>query len=200
MGLTVRIDSELRIVIPIREDAEGRPVAWAYHVPISLAVFDANYRTLAATKARLFGQGLRYAFEAGPLVASRHLLDEGRRDAAENGSAGPDGAATDGGTGALLAEMRRLTTVILPSPAGWDPVPVDVAMQRHELDPEDWREAESRLVFFSCMFWLTPRQKRQRIASEVVSVIEGSITSLGITEWIASLPSATSSGGSTAAA
>lgn len=192
--MMMRIDSELHLVMPIREDEAGQPSGWAYHTPIGLPVFDANYRVLASTKAKLFAQGARYAFEAGPLVASRHLIDEGRRDALDSRQTGADGQPDDGGASALLAEIRRLTMVAFPGASGWEAVPVDVAMQRNDLHPEDWREAESRLVFFTCIYWLTARQKRHRIVSEVASVIEGSIISSPITEWIASLPKSTMGG------
>lgn len=194
------IDSALRLVLPLRADAEGKPTAWAYHTPIGMETFDANYRVLAATKAKLFEQGGRYAFEAGALVAALHLRDEGKKDAAREGDLDDDGKPRDGGVSALLADFRRLTMVVVPGPGGWDQVPVEVALQRGSLDTETWREAESTIVFFTCIYWLTPKAKRRAMADSTASVCGGSTTSSSLTDWIASLTVSTSAANTAKAA
>jgi len=184
----VQINGDLRLVIPLRAAENGDVLAWAYHTPISTQVFDANYRTLAATKAAMFAQGPRYAYEVGAQIAGLRLRDEGRQDALMRGDVDPEGNPNDSGAGALLAEIQRLTMVVAPSPAGWEPTPVGMALQRGGLDPEDWREAESGIVFFTCLWFLTPRSRRPQIGGMAASVQRGSLTSLPLTEWIASLP------------
>jgi len=192
----VQINGDLRLVIPLRTAENGDVLAWAYHTPISTQVFDANYRTLAATKAALFAQGPRGAYEVGAQIAGLRLRDEGRHDAMLRGDIDADGKPNDSGAGALLAEIQRLTMMVTSSPAGWEPTPIGIALQRGALDPEDWREAESGLVFFTCLWFLTRRANRAEIGGLAASVQRGSLTSLPLTEWIASLPKSTPDAGS----
>lgn len=188
------ITSDLRLVLPIRADANGTASAWAYHTPISMQTFEANYRVLAATKAALFAQGPRYAFEVGAQVAALHLRDAGRRDAADRLDLDASGNPGDGGIGALIADLHRLTTIAAPAAAGWEQVPLAIAMQRGVLDADDVREVENALVFFTCAFYLTPRAQRSATVGLVASVAGGSTTSLPLTDWIASLPTSTPAG------
>ncbi len=193
------INGDLRLVIPARSTEAGEPIAWAYHTAISSQVFEANYRVLAATKAALFAQGPRYAFEVGAQIAGLRLRDEGRRDAVDRGDLDGDGSPRDGGVAALLAELQRLTMIVLPSPAGWETMPVAVALQRGMMDADEWREVESGIVFFTSLFHLTPRAKRAQIGGVAASMQGGSLTSLPLTEWTASLPPLTPAGASTPA-
>ena len=186
----MQINSDLHLVLPLRIGEDGKPQAWAYHTPISLPVFDANFRTLAATKAALFAQGPRYAFEVGAQVAALHLRDAGRRDATERLDVDERGEPSDGGVGALLADFHRLTMVLVPA-AGWEAIPLAVAAQRGAVDPEDLREVENALVFFTCVYYLTPRALRPAIASVLASAARGSTTLLPLTDWIASLQTST---------
>lgn len=164
---------------------------YAYHTAISVATFEANYRALAATKAALFAQGPRYAFEVGAQIAALTLADVAKQDAIDRGDVDASGNPSDGGAKALLAEIRRLTQVAVPSASGWEQAPVDVAKQRGALDDDDIRDLESALVFFTCVLFLTPRVRRKAAAGIVASLARGSIVSSSITEWIASLPKST---------
>lgn len=184
----MHINSDLHLVLPLRIGEDGRPAAFAYHTPISLQVFEANYRTLAATKAALFAKGPRYAFEVGAQVAALHLRDEGRRDAAERLDIDENGDPRDGGVEALLTDLRRLTMVAVAGQQGWQEVPIPVAIKSGSIDGEDAREVENAIVFFTCVYYLTPRNHRAQIASVVASAAKGSTTSSSITDWIASLP------------
>lgn len=192
----MQINGDLRLVLPLRAAENGDVLAWAYHTPISTQVFEANYRVLAATKAALFAQGARYAFEVGAQIAGLRLRDEGRKDAAEQGNVGADGTPQDAAVPALLAEIQRLTMVALPGAAGWEATPVGVALQRGALDADDWREAESGIVFFTSLWHLTARAKRPQIGGMAASMQGGSLVSLPLTEWTASLPPLTPAGAS----
>lgn len=182
------INSDLHVVLPLRVGEDGKPQSWAYHTPISLAVFEANFRILAATKAALFKDGPRYAFEVGSRVAALHLRDAGRKDAQERLDVDEQGQPRDGGVNALLGELRRLTMTAVPAGAAWESVPLPVAQSRGLLDAEDIAEVDSALVFFTCVYYLTPRHQRASIAGVIASVMSGSITSLPLTDWTASLP------------
>ncbi|MHB1644270.1 MAG: hypothetical protein ACYCS8_16750 [Acidithiobacillus sp.] len=170
----MQIDASINLVIPITETIK------AYHTPISPQVFEANYRVLSATKAALFAKGIAYAFDAGPRIATLRLKDEGLRDAQERLEEG------DGGVGALLAEIKRLTTVLVPG-NGWEMLPVINA----HIDPEDWQEAEASLVFFTCLYAMSKKTNRGKVASGAASLLGGSITPLSLSDWIASSPAST---------
>lgn len=156
------LDEQLRLVLPV-----GDGERFLYHVPIDESIFQLHFRVLAATKAAIWGKGLAYAADVGPQIASMVLRDEGEliaRDRLEKG---------DHGASALLAEIKRLTTVVAPSEEGYQTLPVDKA-----LGDEDWRELESRIVFFTCLYALTPRRSRREIAQAVAGILNALVTAL----------------------
>jgi hypothetical protein len=179
------INAALNLAIPIRwsdkRDDKGNavPLVWAYHTPISREIFEANYRVIAATQVELSGKG-----RIGLRIASLALKDAARLDALEYG-------LDENAPPALLGELKRLTTVLAPSAAGYDRVPVDAAIANNVIDAEDWLEAESSLVFFTCAYAVAPRSIRDGVGKALASVLKGSTTSLLPTEFAASLPTST---------
>ncbi|WP_253185359.1 hypothetical protein [Burkholderia plantarii] len=186
----MQINEAMNLVVPIVSDEAGVKV-WGYHTPISRQVFEANYRVLAATKASLMSKGGMYMMDSGPRIAALTLRDEGRRDAEARGSIDHNGAAIDNATPALLAEIHRLTMVLVPTAAGWDMLPIDAAIGSGKMDAEDWAEAESAIVFFTCICALASKAQRKNQASSTATLLTGSITSLSPTEFAASLPNST---------
>ena len=186
----MKIDDALNLVFPINDGAAGVALH-AYHAPISREVFEANYRLLAATKAALSSKGIHFQMGSGPLIAALTLRDEAKKDAAERGDVDAQGNASDILAGALLAEIRRLTTILVPTPEGWQALPVDAALARNFLDDEDWSEAESALVFFTCHFALARKAERSTVAQAMGSLFKGTNTSLSPTAFAASLPTLT---------
>jgi hypothetical protein len=164
---------------------------WAFHAPISKAVFDTNYRLLASTKSALASKGAHYLMSAGPRIAALTLADEGIRDAESRGRFDEDGNARNDEALAFLAELRRLTTILCPGPNGWDMLPVDVAISSAKIDNEDWEEALASIVFFTCQWSMAKRVDRKRSAQATASLLSASTTSSTLTEYIASLPKST---------
>lgn len=182
-----RMDGESDDAWKLREGTrELVPAIWAYHTPVSRDVFEANYRAIAAANMTLFSKGIGFAAESGPIIGTLALRDAARADAIENGLELEGDPATP-----VLAEIKRLTMILAPSAQGYDTVPVDVALSRHVIDAEDWKEAESSIVFFTCGSWMARREKRDVKKSALASVLKGSITSLGPTEFAASLATST---------
>jgi hypothetical protein len=182
----MEINSALNFVIPIRLADDGEPLVWAYHTPISTEVFQTNYRIIAETNARIWGKGLKYAATAGARVAALTLLDVAKDDAREYDT--PDQGQ------ALLAEIRRLTIVLAPAlgaervgPTGFQPFPVDVAIQRRVVDREDWEEVQAAIVFFTVGYAMSKRAKRAAFCEHIASLIGGSTTPLKPMEFAASL-------------
>lgn len=181
----MQINENLNLVLPVGN-------RYAYHTPISREVFEANYRLLAATKAALSSKGVHFLMGTGPQIAALTFRDEARREAVERGEVDGKGNPLDNVSEAFSNELKRLTTLVLPSAQGWDKVPVDVAIQRGQLDSEEWAEVESALTFFTCLYALSTRAKRAETVTAAATMLEGSSTSLSCTEWAASLPTLTS--------
>ena len=184
----MRIDQDLNLVVPVRTDADGNTLIYGYHVPISRQVFEANYRILAATKSALASKGIHYQMDAGPRIASLVLMDEARRDAIENGQIDKDSSPIIDGAIALLADLKRLTTILLPTDTGWVQRPVDAAIGTDQIDADEWKEAESAIVFFTCHYSLAKRAQKTAMGKATASVLMGQGTSLGLSEFASSLP------------
>lgn len=187
-----RIDSALRLVFPVRFTQEAQPLVWAYHTTFPREVFETYWQVIAASQRELFKEGLPYALANGPVVASLALRDAARAHANANGY------AVDGEPAApILAELARLTLILGPGQNGLRPLPVDIAIGSNVIDRDEWREAESALVFFTCGLWMGRNRFRMDRAESAASAIRGSITSLSLTDYAASLatstPDATSS-------
>ena len=187
----MKINENLNLVLPLREDEEGNPLLYGFHTPISREIFESCFRIIAATKASIFGKGFVFAADTGPRIASLTLKDEGRRDAESRGDVDEQGNPKDGGATALLAEIRRLTLILAPTQQGWDMIPVETALHSDILDEEEWREAESSLVFFTCPYALATKAVRVNLASAIASVLKGSITSSPVSEYAAFLQKST---------
>lgn len=186
----MKIDDDLNLVIPIVKDGE-EVLVYGYHTPISRQVFEANFRVIAATKAAMSSKGGYYEASAGPRIAALALRDMGKRDAVERGDVDDEGEARDGGAEALLAEIKRLTTVLVPEGGGWQMVPVDAAIRAGRIDEEDWAEAESSIVFFTCHLRMAKKADRKQMAEAVSGLIGCELTSLPCLEWSASLSKST---------
>ncbi|MEK8043056.1 hypothetical protein AAB986_32205 [Burkholderia contaminans] len=187
----IQINEAMNLVVPVVTDESGVRV-WGYHTPISRQVFEANYRVLAATKASLMSKGAMYMMDSGPRIAGLTLLDEGLRDAEARGRFSKDGKTVlDEATPALIAEIRRLTMVLVPGPGGWDLLPIESAVAAGKIDEEDQAETESAIVFFTCICALASKSERKDQASRTATLLKGSITSLSPTEFSDSLPKST---------
>jgi hypothetical protein len=163
----------------------------AFHVPISRAVYEQHYSVINAVKAALSRKGIHYQMGSGPRIANLVLKDEGEKDAAERNSFDAKGNVVDERTPALLAEIKRLTTILAPGVNGYEQLPVDVAISQGKLDAEDYSELEAALVFFTCHVMTARKANRADIATATASVLDGSITSSMPTVPGASLPTST---------
>ncbi len=179
----MQIDTNLNLALPVAFSDGGEPRLWAYHTPISIEVFQANYRVIAATHAAIWTRGLRYAASAGLRIANLALLDAAAADAEEQGT--PDSGQ------AILAEIRVRTLILAPSANGFDLVPADIAVTRGILDKEEWSEAEATLVFFTVSSSMAKRAGRKALCENIASVTGGSITSLPVMEFAATLATST---------
>lgn len=179
----MHLDENMNLVLPIREDDKGNPLAWAFHAPISREVFIANFRILSIAKSELFAHGTSHAFGNGPTIAALILKEESKRDADEKGIS--DTAP------AFLSEIKRLTTIIAPSGDGFIPSPVASALSSGSIEEEEWEDTENMLVFFTLIFALAKRSKWPLIKKGAATMLKGSLGSLSCMEFIASLKTST---------
>lgn len=172
-----RIDRKLNIVIPVERDGG---TIYVHSMPISREVFEANFLVISKTFSALYGQRLNVL--AGPRVAALLL----RKTAKDMGAwEGPDGAQ------ALMAEILRLTNVVVPTPGGWATLPIHDAQQRGLIDADDVAEAEGAIVFFIVA---SAMHKKTQVASVLAEAgdLWGTKTSLlNCTEFARSLPIST---------
>ncbi|MDE2469952.1 MAG: hypothetical protein KGL35_14725 [Bradyrhizobium sp.] len=182
------INADLKLVVPLRVDDEGEPALYAYHTPISLEVYEANFRLLGDAKTAIMGDNARHAFMARA-DAPLYLREAGRALALARGVDG------DGGASALLSDLKRLTLVLVPGAQGWDMLPVDTAIQRNAIDVDDWADAEADIVFFTVWAAGSGRKGRAAQMAFAARLINGQTTSLQPMEWTASLPTLTQGGG-----
>lgn len=207
----MQVTPQLHLVFPVRSVDEQRPdkenpgktiavtvpLLWVYHTPISAPVFQAYYRIISATKAAIYSKGISYAVNNGPRIAALTLLDVAKVDAAE--------WDTENTARALLAEISRLSFILVPKDKeqkeGLELVPLDIAVQREVIDPEEADEAQAALVFFTCGYAMARRAQREATARFLATfALSGSITSLTPTEYVASLQISTPEETSVAAA
>src|SRR5215831_13634119 len=113
-GTNVRISRSLNLVVPV--DTEAGTI-YVHSTPISRDVFERYYLVLSKTFAQIYQEGL--AAIAGPRVGFLLLRDVAQNTRGTNGA--PNAwEGTDGVANGLINEIRRLTNVIMPGPAGWE--------------------------------------------------------------------------------
>jgi hypothetical protein len=186
----MHLNRDLKLVLPARRSETGDTLLRAYHTPISYEAFEANYRIIAATKSALFSKGLVFAADTAPQIATLRLRDEARRDALEMGMLNDAGQPRDTSE-ALLAEIKRLTLVLVPTDAGWNHLPIDAAIRGKHLDAEEWREVESQIVFFTVAYAMAQRSARPAMATALAGVLRGETTSSNPTDYCDSLKTST---------
>ncbi len=156
----MQINDELNLVLDVGNGFK------LYHSPISKAVFEANFKIIAAVKAELASKGIHYQMESGPRIASLTLKDEAAK------------LGLDDNCRALLVEIKRLSMVLIPTDLGWSMLPVDSAIKSGKIDDEDWQEVESALVFFTAHLSMANRKEKAKVAKAASSLLMGYVTSL----------------------
>jgi hypothetical protein len=154
-------------------------------MPLSREVWETYFLVLSKTYAAFLSEGLTVI--AGP-IAGRLLL----RRIAENMGVWGGSAGVEHG---LLAEIRRLTNVVMPGTAGWETVPLEVAISRGTIDGDALAEIEGAIVFFICVSAVlrgpASREKLTLMLDGMKSLWGAQTTSSDVTEYAASLPTST---------
>jgi hypothetical protein len=166
-----------------------------HSIPISRAVWEANYRLITKTTVAMYGDGL--APGAAMRVTVLYMRDTAKlMDETIGGGNFQTHAA------ALLAECWRLTNVMMLSSAGtWQMVPFQELLDRKQLDPDILSEVQNAIAFFTLASWFHRDKERQDIYS-LMKAYGAQIISLDATGYMNSLQTSTAtvSSGATATA
>lgn len=188
----MRISRDLSLVVPVTDGTvetevdgqkvvEDNIVAYVYAMPVSQEVFEVHYRVLAKTFNDIYSGGL--SITAGPRVAALLLKDiavsMGRWE-------GPGGVEQG-----LMQEIRRLASVVVPGPAGWDTVTFQEAVQKSILSTDDVSEVENALTFFTVASRMHLRAERATVLNGAANLWGAQISSLSFTEFLNSLQTST---------
>ncbi|CAB5539799.1 MULTISPECIES: hypothetical protein [Citrobacter] len=169
----MKIARNMNFVLPVETDmGQG----YVHATPISKEVYRQHFYILSKTFSAIFSEGLGVV--AGPRVAYLMLekicQDQGIWDGAS------------GVKNTLVNEIIRLSNLVYPVEGkGWDTVPLEVAIDREVIDPD---EALGELVFFTCVSSINKPHQAKEVMEQVAGMWGSAISSLMLTEWIASLP------------
>jgi len=171
----MRIDKSLNLVVPVETEAG---TLYVHSAPIRVETFKCHFLVLSKTLSAMYEEGIGRSL--GPRVASLML----QKIAAETGVWGGE----TGVENSLLAEIRRLSNVIVPTASGWQSLPlVDAAKQGH-LTALEVEEAEGFIVFFTCIYHLHKRKDLHSFMAPMSTLWDTESTSLSSTEYRDSLP------------
>jgi hypothetical protein len=167
-----KINRKLNLVLTIETD-EGP--FYVHSTPISREAFEANFLVISRAFTAVYTNGLGPV--TGPRVAALLLKQE----------------ATALGVWertqqSLVAEIHRLTNVLITGENGWETIPFDVAIKRELIDDDLASEVENSLVYFTCASSIHLRAELT-VALEGLRTLWGAqTTSLNATEYMNSLP------------
>ena len=176
----MKIDRSLNIVIPIEIDDSN--TIWVHSRSISSDIFDKYYKPIAKAHAAMLMDNL------GPFAAPK-VADKYLRDVCKDMD--PSGAYWAEVQRGLLAEMYRLTNLILLGDKGWVTKPYEQAKKEKVLEAEDIAQIEAALVFFTLGFSMYPVRERKAIIDSAMSLWSARTESLNSTEFMSSLPTLT---------
>ncbi len=181
MGLIVKIDKKINLVIPIERDVEEGQLPktiYIHSTPIGREVFENYFLVISKTFAAIYSEGLNII--AGPRIAALMLkkiaTDLGEWD-------GDDGVAKG-----LMGEIHRLSNVIVKAESGWETLPLESAASRGLLDEEELLEAEGQIVFFICNLAMHRKSVGISVMESAAGVWGSEISLLNSTAFARSLP------------
>jgi len=180
MKTDLKLTRDLRIAFSVDTPDHGR-----VHVhSLPLARFETFVLELGETYSKVFGS---YDPKHVAMTAPQMALPALRLVSKRMGTwEGPDGVEAG-----LINELSRLTTVAHAGAAGWEQIPLHLALQRGILDEDTHAEVASSLVFIFLTLRVGPDVLREDTLRMASSARGWQYTSLGFTEYLASLPTST---------
>jgi hypothetical protein len=170
----VKLDRRLNLVFEV--PSSFGPVH-VHSVPVSRETFEAHFLLIAKLFAKVYNDELGSV--AGPRVAALLL----KKLAA-------DDRDLSGQDEALLQEVRRLTNVTFIQDGRWTTEMFEDVIEHDLLDRETITEVENILVYFTLASSMLPRERVAPTLALMGALWLTQTTSLGFTEWAASLATA----------
>lgn len=171
----MKIDRRLNLVVPIERD--GAEKLYVHSAPIMRETFERYYLTISKAFTEIYRNNL--GIFGAPRVAAMILKDVAEKDGVWEGEGGVEQG--------LMNEIRRLSNVITPTPAGWGSIPLSVAVERELIDDDEVSEVENAIVFFILNSAMHRRSAMVGILTGAAKLWDAQITSLGSMEFAASL-------------
>ncbi len=169
----MKISRNLNLIIPVRTEKGN---GWNHATPISKEVFKEHFFILSKTFSAIFSEGLGVV--AGPRIACLMLE---RISSDMNIWDGEKGVRNT-----LVNEIIRLANLVYPAEGkGYDTIPLDMALERGIVEFDD---VAGELVFFTCVSSINTPEQTEQMMLAVSGMWNSRISSLSLTEWIASLP------------
>lgn len=167
-----KIDKKLNIVLEVEQ--EDKSVIHVHSTPVSRATYEMHFMFFAEIINELYDR-LR-----NPIMAARvcHLAMKEKASKDERYASVPE---------TLFADVWRLTSVVLPSPEGWKPMPFYDVMQRQLMNEDDIEEVKSFVLFFTSASWVHGRKERSGLY-QFLTASGVRTTALPFMEYVRSLP------------
>lgn len=190
----MKIDKKLNLVVPIYGDpiVEKDPVtdkdveidnveAYVHASPISDAALDKYFRVIGRTFNEIYSGG--FGLMAGPRFAAKILRENAIEMKVWDG---PDGVQAG-----LVAEIRRLANVLVPTERGWETIPLSEAIEKQYISKKDADEVENAVTFFTVASSAHKRSELEAIMGVVCDIWGARMSSSNSTEFAASLRTST---------
>lgn len=174
----MRIDKKLNLIVPI-ETAAG--TTYIHSTPIGREAFDKYFLVISKTFAAIYSEGLSVI--AGPRVAAMMLKKISEIAGVWDG---PEGVELG-----LMAEIRRMSNVVRLTENGWQPIPLQMALDKGLLDSEDIEEAEGAIVFFTLASLMHRRNEIPEVLGGLCRLWGTQTSFLSVMEYQKSLPTST---------
>jgi len=178
----MKLDQRLNLVIPVDVGGKTHQV---HSQPISADAFEMHYKLIAKTNTQLFNGG--YGAISGTRIAAKLMRDISIEMETFKLPGRPAQVGTGQGYEELMAEIRRLTTVITPAGS----IMLDEAVGKGVIDDLDRDILENALVFFTVVSAMNSPVEQAEMMRAVCSLWSGEMTSLNSTAFAASLTMST---------
>jgi hypothetical protein len=180
----LRIEKALNLTQEFETD---KGTVYLHSMPISKEMWRRYFLILSKTYSQLFAPDLLNAYSLGPPPARLMLQHVATLNRVWEGE--------DGVEQVLLAEIRRLSNVVMQSEGRWQTVPYDQVLRQKLIDEDDLEDMENCLIFFICVSaYLRGRRNKEKLDSVLTmmkSQWNAPTTSLACMEFAASLPTST---------
>src|SRR5262245_6595076 len=168
----LKLNRKLNIVLTV--DTDDGPIH-VHSTPIGREVFEDNFLVISRAFTAVYTNGLGPV--TGPRVAALLLRQEAKTM-----------GIWEKTQQSLMAEIYRLTNVVVPSENGWESIPFDVAKKRGVLTEDAAAEVENCIVYFTCASSIHLKAE-MLVATEGLNTLWGAQTiSSNVTEFMRSLP------------